>query len=976
MRVRTSKSIGPKAWALSASMLLVFTTVSLPASADRFPEAADYLRQSLENLFAQGEKEAKAGNYSAAVSTFQKARVAAAQRKDEQVQVDCLMKLGEIFWNLGDLDKSETSYKEAGIVAARICYAEAISRSRLALDVLRCYQDGKKYCNSYQYQRSIDNFLRGIQLSRKLGCPGHEAKCLRRMSVAYYEQNKMEEFLELNQRALLIYQKIRNEREIGYCLYNIGVSYEKQLELPLALQYMFEALKIAQKQNIQSDKIDCLLGVGYVYSDLGNFSKATSYFSEATKLIKNNRDYANVPYYLCNLGSLYRRKAEIANDKSYLNKALDCYYEALEFSWQAGDRRIEAKIICNISFALLKLNEIAGAMHFLDSGLQKAILLNDPDVMSQMLINKGHSFLELGHPDKAIIFFKRALDLSSKNKTEYWLWEAYWGLGKCLEKRNELSAAESSYRNSIALIERTRDRFNLETDKASFVQDKLAAYESLAHLLFMQLKIKPNNNLKEKTFAVIEKAKAHSFLENIRGGRRNIIERISPELRANEEEISGRISNLMRAVSRQGLSGGQKESLWRDLAHWEEKYDLLMDRVWPVESRIFRSEPLALNRVQAFLRERKTAVLEYLLGDEQSYLVLLTGKACDIWSLPPKSEIENSIKIYIKMLSSPPRGEFRGKLAARRLFRELLFPLKHVEGMEIENLVIVPDGLLYYLPFETLTDDSSERSALDRCLLEDYSISYAPSVTSLYWISESKRAKEAAKGLLAFGNPNYDNPLDQTTGSGSPAGILRSIYLDQGFSFFPLPHTQEEVLDISRFFMRDKADVFLGEQASEEAVKKACLTDYRIIHFACHGFLDERFPLRSALVLSPTKVPNEDGFLQAREVNNLRTQADLIVLSACQTGKGSLEKGEGLLGLTRVFFYVGAKSVVSALWPINDQSTSVIMQYFYAGLARGLGKSRALREAKLKMTRSEYAHPFYWAAFILNGDYDSGVNFH
>jgi CHAT domain-containing protein len=182
-------------------------------------------------------------------------------------------------------------------------------------------------------------------------------------------------------------------------------------------------------------------------------------------------------------------------------------------------------------------------------------------------------------------------------------------------------------------------------------------------------------------------------------------------------------------------------------------------------------------------------------------------------------------------------------------------------------------------------------------------------------------------------------------------------------------------LKISRYFSKSKKDIYLGEQAKEEVLKRSSLKDYQIIHFACHGFLDEKFPFRSALVLSLYGDKEEDGFLQVREIYNLRLNAELVVLSACQTGKGSLEKGEGILGLPRIFFYAGAKSVLSTLWKINDKSTSLFMDYFYSFLAEGNELNQALRLAKMKMLNSKFSHPFYWAGFILSGNFNSKLAF-
>jgi CHAT domain-containing protein len=164
------------------------------------------------------------------------------------------------------------------------------------------------------------------------------------------------------------------------------------------------------------------------------------------------------------------------------------------------------------------------------------------------------------------------------------------------------------------------------------------------------------------------------------------------------------------------------------------------------------------------------------------------------------------------------------------------------------------------------------------------------------------------------------------------------------------------------------SDVLTGESASETRLKTMALMDYRIIHFACHGSLDERFPFRSALILSSANTSEDDGLLQTREIYGLAMNAGMVVLSACQTAKGHLEKSEGPMALTRPFFFAGARSIIASLWPISDKATVFFMHEFYRNLILGRSKSESLRYAKIKMLDSSWGHPYYWASFMLQGD--------
>jgi CHAT domain-containing protein len=393
--------------------------------------------------------------------------------------------------------------------------------------------------------------------------------------------------------------------------------------------------------------------------------------------------------------------------------------------------------------------------------------------------------------------------------------------------------------------------------------------------------------------------------------------------------------------------------------------EMKMER--PELASLVSPETCSLRRLKEEFLDERTGLAEYFLGESKSFLFFVTKKESELFELPSREVLEKSLKGYLKALVTPDRKGFSGSLASERIAGELLFPLHLPMAAGIDRLIIVPDGVLYYLPFETLSipGDGPRRS---RYLIEDYEVSYAPSSSSLILLS-GKTTGPRPKSFLGFGDPAYDSMESRGNGISPVEGeMLGEAYLGQGFDFSPLPFSKKEILDVAGHFPRKSRDFYLGREAQERVLKRLPLEDYQIVHFACHGLLDEKVPFRSALVLSKDERKEEDGFLQVREIYNLRMNADLVVLSACQTGKGSLERGEGLLGLPRIFFYAGSKAVVSALWPIGDRSTAGFMDTFYGFLSGSYSKTAALRLAKLRMIRSEFSHPFYWAAFVLNGD--------
>lgn len=288
------------------------------------------------------------------------------------------------------------------------------------------------------------------------------------------------------------------------------------------------------------------------------------------------------------------------------------------------------------------------------------------------------------------------------------------------------------------------------------------------------------------------------------------------------------------------------------------------------------------------------------------------------------------------------------------------------------SVIIIPDGVLSYLPFETLVTGTKRGRAGEirpPYLLEKCRISYVPSAAALAAIrSVNPSRSDWGKELLAFGDPVVERR--ETNGSSKTSfvkasspdsaleaerplarGAIYEDYAERGFSLSRLPYTREEVLGIGQLFPSAQRPLYLGDAATEQAIKNEHLGDYRYIHLGTHGFIDESVPGRSGILFSRDPTSQEDGVLQADEIMRLKLSADMVTLSACSTGLGKLVNGEGMLGLTRAFFYAGAHNVSVSLWNVNDSATSRLMRSFYSNLKEGEPKSEALRKNKTIASR-------------------------
>jgi CHAT domain-containing protein len=386
---------------------------------------------------------------------------------------------------------------------------------------------------------------------------------------------------------------------------------------------------------------------------------------------------------------------------------------------------------------------------------------------------------------------------------------------------------------------------------------------------------------------------------------------------------------------------------------------------WAVEMQRLNhyAKPITLKAAQQLLQPQE-ALIQFHLGEQRSYVWLITAEDVRWAALPGRQAIEEQVRPYLKMLAGKPLApSLERELAlqqssGKQLFDLLLGPFAG-QLTASQRLTLAPDGLLHYLPFETLIRDG-------RYLIEQHELRYIPSASVLALLSppRANAAAQTQMELLAFGNPIF-GPTRQTAGKpGSEFWSSSSLRLHQ------LPQTRAEVLFISELFPPATTKIYLGRAATEEALKRERLDRYRRLHFATHGLVDDQFPARSGVALTLADKPREDGLLELAEIAELKLDCELVVLSACGTGHGQLVRGEGIVGLTRAFLYAGARSVAVSLWDVSDISTPHFMRGFYRHLAAGSNAAVALRQAKLAQLNSGEItrHPSFWAPFVLVGN--------
>lgn len=943
------------------------------------PTLAGFGSETLtERKIAEGRELRQKGKFAQARDSFNEAFKLTKDGQDPKHRLLCLINLGGLSWNLGLVRESVNYYEEGLSLARELGLVDEQKECATAIQIYKLYAQAKDLREQNHREESIRNFRKAINLAKKIKSPEHELKCLRQLSLNYSEGE--EEFFRLNKQGLDLAKKINHRLEEGRCLNNIGLFYWKSNKFSKALAILSDALLIIREVDRGGDdESACLNNLGVVYRDLGDYDKALHFLRDALEIdISLNNDSA-VSMEFKNIGAIYRAKSEIIKAEEYLEQALEYYKKALTIATKIGDRRLQAEGLSNIGNIYLNLGDKHESVKNHKVALNIAKKEISEHTLSNVLTNLGNAYLELRNLEKAKYYYDQALEIALSAGRNEILWEIYFGLGKCMEYQEKSKLALTYYRMSMEIIDSIRSNLALDFHKAAFFRDKLKVYESCLNLLFSLMTEPATREHNEVFFNVVERAKARTFLEGLEQ-RLETSQPVDDVLQQKMAEIAKKISRSISELMNSRIPSESAREIWERLEEEEDQYLVYLNQI-ELEKREKSSLPsfevLSLESIQNILNPQ-TAILEFFLGETQSYAFLITKKDFALSKLPGRSVIEDSLKGYLKMISTPTQKGFKGVAAAKRIYEELVLPFERYFHASAQHLIFIPDGVLYYLPFETLIPTQKAKQDGSRYLVESYKISYAPSVSSLVYLTQKGQQKQKAKLLFGMGSPIYSSRASKDGAKNKPGKYeepLREFYLNKGFDFSSLPYSKKEIKQIARFFPKKGVDIFMGKRAKEEVVKKAQLSDYQILHFACHAFLDEKTPHRSALVLSLDNDAEEDGFLQVREIQSLKLDANLAILSACQTGRGKIENGEGIFGLPRVFFYAGALSTISTLWKVNDKVSSDFMRNFYHYLAEGNDKAQSLRLAKIKMLRSKFSHPFYWAGFILNGDYQSRLSF-
>lgn len=926
-------------------------------------------RSQIQEKSAAALKAQQEGRFGQAIELFRQCLGQAARSKDVRNELEAQFSLGILYWDVGELKLSREQFVAASSLADRSTDESAASRARSAVKIIDLYLQGKSLFAAGKHEEAIKSYDQAVALSRVVNVSDFELKCSRLASLAYWELNDYGTFYALNRKNLDLAVKLRHTKEEVRALNNLGAYFIKMGSFATALGYLEKARSEAKANNMLTDLADLSLNIGTILADLGNFDGSVNYLNEALGIFTSLGDNGSVAETMNNIGHTLRLKAVTEGDTEAFLEAKKYFEQALRTARELKNDYLQMASYINIGIIYSHLNLYDKAFEYQLQAEKLATSKNRVYQLGKIYNNMGIIQAKLGDDRKSVQYFDKALELASRFPSGSFVWETFLELGN---KNRALGKDEESikyYKDSIALIEDTRSKIVIEDLKASYfgADRRMEAYQNLIDLLVTLDLARPGQGYAEEAYHYLERAKARAFLDSLEVSEVDITQGIDPKLLFREKHLTREISRAYTSLLTADISEDDRRLTMERVKELEEQLSALKNEIRlssPAYADLKYPAVMTFAEVKKQVGGKESAYLAYSLGEKSSLAFLITAGGLRVARLPGRNDIRAKVIAYRRILSDPQTTDFK---LGEELFR-VLVPMKIDPA--VRKIIIIPDDILNILPFEALAVSTEPL----RWLAEDYAVSYAPSVTSLAALQKRRSSgRRPGRSILAVGDPVYQSFVKNGSGD-SPLEINPEFGPWAAAGFERLRFSGYEAAGAASLFKSGKAQVLLGEKATEDAFKAAPLSDYRIIHLATHAFVDDRNPLRSSVVLTLDRDPNEDGLLQMREIFNLKLNADLVTLSACQTGLGQFIKGEGISGINRAFFYAGASSVCISLWAVNDEATYQLMNRFYLHIRSGMTVKEALRTTKLEMIRSGVlSHPYYWAPFIVSGKSDIRV---
>lgn len=907
-----------------------------------------------------GRAQRKRADYPEAIRWHRRALDLALQTGDRPGQ-------GTAMIDLGDVDERRKEH------------TDAISFYRKALDVFRLPEDWKE-----------------------------AGRALRQVGDIHVVRGEFEEAYDAYGRALRYAEEGRDSAAIaegrdytGYFYRQLG-DYEKAVALHRSALEAADGTREGKERSRNRARAlnhlgICIAKLASAAAAEGDVAIAAKQYREAVRLeaealgeARAANDRWRQGYVLRALAQVRRELGELSSDVDAIPEfegSLVLADEAIALAREMKEKEWEGLGLHHKGIALALLGRHEDGLKTFREAIGIWEEVGDLQGMGQAWQMIAHRIQEArGKLPEALEAYEKARGIFERIRAHEHVAAAHLSEGALFERQEEPGKARTAYLASIEALESVRSRLTSEEHKIAFFERRQGPYEALISL---QARIYRENARPEDGALALhtsERARGRAMLDLLQGASGRIHGDVDPATVARETDLRARLRSLSGELLRERdpVKNGASAAAFDRLSMEQNVFLRDLERKYPSYARLKNPRPLTIEEIRRKVLGEGERLLEYFVGEEETFLFIVSNEKLEALPSIPIGKRELAAKVEslrlpferMKTAGSIQELEKFDLSLAHELYDLLLAPAeKHVRGAA--QILIVPHGPLFHLPFELLVRDLGVRPVPEGVILgrfetHRYAIDALPPMA--YALSASildpelrRTGDGTAKGaLLAFGNPTPEQPGGKRRGVRMRGG--KRILLSG------LPYAEREARDVASLY-GDGTGVYLGRDATKERFL-AEGGRYRSLLLSTHGILNEREPMYSGLAFAPGPGEEDGSLLETHEIFNIRLDADLVTLSACEVGLGRIRDGEGLIGMGQAFLYAGASSLVVSLWSVYDRSTAQLITAFHGRVRDDPAKKApALRESKLETfgTRQalesgrllSYAHPFFWAPFVL-----------
>jgi CHAT domain-containing protein/tetratricopeptide (TPR) repeat protein len=902
---------------------------------------------------------------------------------DHAGEANTLYNIGGVYDALGEKQKALNYYAQALPLARSV--GDRTGESRTLNNI------GGVYDALGEKQKALDYLFQALPLTRAVGDRTGEAITLDKIGRVYSDLGEKQKALDYYAQSLALIKAVGDRAGEATTLNNIGLVYDALGEKQKALDYYAQSLPLRKAVGDRAGEATTLNNIGGVYDALGEKQKALDYYAQSLALIKAVGDRAGEATTLNNIGSVYDALGE-------KQKALDYYAQSLALIKAVGDRAGEARTRNNIGLVYDALGEKQKALDYYAQSLPLSRAVGNRAMEATTLNNIGGVYDDLGEKQKALDYYAQALPLSRAVEDPNGEASILGNISNVYRKQGKLTQALEQINAAIAIIEDLRTKIGSQDLRTSFFATKQKFYQFKTDLLMQLHEQSPEKGYSKQALETADRGRARSLIELLTEAGVTL----QPTTESNSLIPQERqLQQSLRQVEQQRVILLSSKHTPAQVAALDQQSDTLVAQLQDLTTRLRAAnpayanlkypQPLTLAQIQQQVVDKDTILLQYALGDKQSYLWAVTPNGIQSYILPNKKTIEAAAKPFQSALSTSGTPPTQNKSKGDALYQLILAPV--AAQLPGKRLLIVADGVLQTIPFAALP---LPNTATYTPLLKDHEIINAPSASAVA-LERQQQHRIGTKTLAVIADPVFSNDdgriterntaldtcaptlADRTTTTiaiarSLPAELQRSLRDLDLRGIQRLPSTRKEaetILSLVPPDQRSAACAFAASYGRVTQPQQTPLSQYRIVHFATHGFINNERPQFSGLVLSLVDAQGQpkDGFLRLRDIFNLKLAADLVVLSACQTGLGKNIQGEGIVGLTRGFMYAGSRRIVASLWNVDDAATAQLMGTFYRGMLKDKQTPAvALRNAQLQAWQAN-PDPRLWAAFTFQGEW-------